>query len=195
MKKIGLIEKENNKTNKRIELIGKDNKNYNQENKINEIEKQIKILEEFQIELIKQNNTLNNNTLTIHYGIKCENCKKNPINGIRYKCNDCDNYNLCELCRYLNSIQKFHPNNNFIIMREQKNEISKQLINIDNEDIINYNYECLTKNPTIEIVQGTKNVTYEFIIKCTNSLPWIKGTKLVCNKMYSNVIYYVIELL
>ena len=80
-------------------------------------------------------------------------------------------------------------------MREQENEISKQLINIDNEDIINYNYECLTKNPTIEIVQGTKNVTYEFIIKCTNSLPWIKGTKLVCNKMYSNVIYYVIELL
>ena len=34
----------------------------------------------------------------IHFGIKCEECQTFPITGIRYKCIQCESYNLCEKC-------------------------------------------------------------------------------------------------
>ena len=34
----------------------------------------------------------------IHYGIKCHNCQICPITGIRYKCIECESYDLCEEC-------------------------------------------------------------------------------------------------
>ena len=35
---------------------------------------------------------------TVHNGITCNYCKKCPIVGYRYKCMECPNYNLCQLC-------------------------------------------------------------------------------------------------
>ena len=34
----------------------------------------------------------------IHYGITCNNCKTSPISGMRYKCSECPNLNLCGVC-------------------------------------------------------------------------------------------------
>ncbi|EFC47682.1 ubiquitin protein ligase [Naegleria gruberi] len=34
----------------------------------------------------------------IHVGVKCDNCGVNPIKGIRYWCENCENFNLCEKC-------------------------------------------------------------------------------------------------
>ncbi|KAL9653011.1 hypothetical protein ABK040_015526 [Willaertia magna] len=34
----------------------------------------------------------------IHTGVKCDNCGMNPIRGVRYWCENCENYNLCEKC-------------------------------------------------------------------------------------------------
>ena len=177
--------------------------------KLNKLEEERK--SKYQTEISKYSKFSMSNCNTVHIGIKCENCGKNPIQGIRYKCTICNNYNLCENCEELNSIEKFHSqDHDFIRMRNERknNQIQKQnLNNNDNlnnenynifqnneENIINYNYECLTKNPTVEIDVGTKQINYEFIIKCSNSLPWIKGTKLVCNKMHSNIICHDIEL-
>ena len=36
--------------------------------------------------------------LSIHNGIKCQNCQIYPIAGIRYKCIKCESYDLCEEC-------------------------------------------------------------------------------------------------
>ena len=177
--------------------------------KLNKLEEERK--SKYQTEISKYSKFSMSNCNTVHIGVKCENCGKNPIQGIRYKCTICNNYNLCENCEELNSIEKFHSqDHDFIRMRNERknNQIPKQnLNNNDNlnnenynifqnneENIINYNYECLTKNPTVEIDVGTKQINYEFIIKCSNSLPWIKGTKLVCNKMHSNIICHDIEL-
>ena len=41
----------------------------------------------------------------IHIGIQCNNCGELPIQGIRYKCVECDNYNLCSKCEE----NKSHP--------------------------------------------------------------------------------------
>ena len=43
----------------------------------------------------------------IHEGIVCKSCNMNPINGIRYKCPTCVDYNLCENCEH--KIPHEHP--------------------------------------------------------------------------------------
>ena len=52
----------------------------------------------------------------IHPGVKCQNCLKEPIIGIRYQCTECNNYNLCSECEEKNSIANAHPHN-FIKIR------------------------------------------------------------------------------
>ena len=134
---------------------------------------------------------------TIHYGIICNNCNKNPIQGIRYKCLICDNYNLCESCEELNSENNFHnPNHDFLRMRFERKENKSNLeieknnsLNGNNNDnIITYNYICLTKDLNFEIEKGTKEAKFEILIKNFNGLPWDNNSaKFVCDKYSSDI--------
>ena len=48
----------------------------------------------------------------IHFGIKCDECQTFPITGIRYKCIQCDSYNLCEKCE-----EKFGKNHGHVLLK------------------------------------------------------------------------------
>ncbi len=63
----------------------------------------------------------------IHAGIKCQLCQKFPIIGIRYKCLQCDSYDLCEECE-----QKFGRNHGHLLLKLRNN---KQINMLGNKTI------------------------------------------------------------
>ena len=138
----------------------------------------------------------------IHPGFKCQNCLKEPIIGIRYKCTVCPNYDLCSECEEKNSITNAHPHN-FLKIRKNKNNIINSNINIHmdmdikpnkdnninkNNSLINndhdlknidYSYECtVTKLTAIEL-EGTYSSSLPIILKNNGKEPWIKGNTLL----------------
>ena len=42
----------------------------------------------------------------VHRGVTCNNCQIIPIRGIRYRCANCADYDLCEVCEALDAA---HP--------------------------------------------------------------------------------------
>ena len=97
--------------NKNKELIEKDFENNikniieaNVDNMKNEIIHSI-IIETSKIENKSKLNQQNLKNKTIHRGFVCDNCKMFPIVGIRYKCMECDDFDLCENCEKI----KTHP--------------------------------------------------------------------------------------
>ena len=54
-----------------------------------------------------------------HYNKTCKKCHKSPIEGILYKCSECNvDYYLCEKCELKNYIDKQHPHD-FIKIRKE----------------------------------------------------------------------------
>ena len=43
-----------------------------------------------------------------HRGVTCDGCSVKPIKGLRFKCQVCDDYDLCELCHASNVHQVGH---------------------------------------------------------------------------------------
>ena len=44
----------------------------------------------------------------VHRGVQCNNCNENPIRGIRYRCVNCTDYDLCEQCEAMQMHPKTH---------------------------------------------------------------------------------------
>ena len=63
-----------------------------------------------------------------HKGIKCEQCFTEPIIGLRYKCSQCENYNLCSNCEEKNGVTNAHPHD-FIKIRKENTNDSTVIIN------------------------------------------------------------------
>lgn len=73
------------------------------------------ILKELRNENINQSiiqNTNNNNNQHPH--VECDNCGSFPIIGTRYKCAECDNYDLCEVCEQ----KGIHDHHYFLKMKK-----------------------------------------------------------------------------
>ena len=104
--------------------------------------------------LMLQSQINKNKCNTIHYGIKCAKCLKNPIVGFRYKCSICNNYDLCEECEEKNCQTEEHPHS-FIKIRkhESNNIIEKAQI----KEINNLNTNIINNEINLNIIDNQKN--------------------------------------
>ena len=139
--------------------------------------------QQFEEEEKKRNQIINSNILmkssqnfskisqckTIHNNISCNECGVNPIVGYRYKCLECNDYNLCEICE-----KKIIHEHNFVkyVNEEKKN------INEDN----NYSYECLSSKKSISIYEGDDQAQLNIIIKNNGFIKWSDKSLLINNK-------------
>ena len=190
--RIQSLEKENQQLKKQIKDL---------ENEINELkkkllnEKKIEILNsslknhlEYEIEQFKQNliietldyneKLLNKELITnfqlINNKYKCENCNKKPINGIRYKCNECLNYNLCEKC--YNDLM----NNKLINGHKHKNFIKKDRNKYSDDNIYSYS----TKGNQIikrKIEKGVKETIVNLCIQNNGRYTYEDNSELICD--------------
>ena len=60
----------------------------------------------------------------IHLDVTCDACNKQPIEGNRYKCVVCDDYDLCGLCEASGR----HPGHNMIRIVNQENHFPRRLL-------------------------------------------------------------------
>ena len=112
----------------------------------------------------QESNKSNNNT--VHLGIKCQRCFVNPIIGVRYKCTECDDYNLCEKCEKENSETNDHPH--LFIKYNKKEEPQKKENNINKINI--NNFESNKINKSIEYINNNSNSNNKLNNNLNNNL-------------------------
>ena len=122
----------------------------------------------------------------IHKGIVCNKCGQENIVGIRYKCAQCSNFNLCENCEnvYNHDIKHImvkirYPYKN---ENELKSIINRNNISYKNQDM---NYELEPK--TINLNGNVDSVVQIVSIKNIGLAPW-RGVFLKCIEDISGII-------
>ena len=119
---------------------------------------------------------------TVHTNIRCEHCFSNPIIGYRYKCNSCNNYNLCKQCYDKNSETGNHPHFCMLIKDYDNNDISQAIINKKE-----YSYKCLSTDLKKSIYRGKKETNKQIIIQNNCKDKWPENTKLILDKDNSQI--------
>lgn len=89
----------------------------------------LQVMDEIKRELHNKNATSNN----IH-DIKCDNCQREFIIGIRYKCLICDEFNICEDCEKIDKLSYYSQN--FI------HDDTHNFIKVKNTSAFNHKMSC-----------------------------------------------------
>ena len=172
------IEAEDKIKNDIKELVKKKMKDL-ENNIVQDIYRTIKSQLELQGE---KNNTFDlNQDELIHKGIKCNECNIEDIKGIRYKCLQCQNYNLCKDCE---SDSNHDINHILIKIRKPLKEEDELLMQINRElEYKNdkYNYSVNTKELQFEMGKKEKDLLMKQItLKNIGEEPWKPGTVFKC---------------
>ena len=123
------------------------------------------------IELKEDNNDTKK---TIHKGIVCNKCGKINLEGIRYKCAQCPNFNLCEKCE-----DNFNHNIKHIMVKmrypaKDESELVSRInrnISYKNKDM-NYNLEP----KEFKMEKEEDNCTFQISLKNIGAAPWREVT-------------------
>ena len=73
------------------------------------LKKAIEKSEEEILKYFSKKQSQENKLLVVHTGVKCSQCGQNPIRGVRYKCNVCEDLNYCEKCEDEYGDKHQHP--------------------------------------------------------------------------------------
>ena len=117
----------------------------------------------------------------IHEDIKCNQCNNNNIKGIRYKCLQCQSFNLCSNCEANN---EHDPSHIFIKIRKPL-EDEEELINKENKELKyknnKYNYSVNLKDIIFNMEKKENNLLAQSItLKNTGDEAWKTGTVFKC---------------
>lgn len=172
-------EDSNDKIKKDIKEMVRNKMKALEENIIQDIYKSIKTQLETNEEKI---NALSiNQDEVIHRDIKCNICGTQNIKGIRYKCQQCQHFNLCDKCEKKNIHEADHI---LIKIRKPLEEESELIFKIDrdlkykNKD---YNYMVEQKEIKFRKNQKENNVLVQQItLKNNGNEPWKSGAVFKC---------------
>ena len=138
----------------------------------------------------------------IHFGIKCNACGKFPIAGIRYKCIQCNSYNLCEECEikcgknHGHSLLQLRNNKQIKMIDNNKHKLKEKNIKLKTISMQRPMCKCLNYSKTIKTINNNNciNIPVQLINNgncnwplpcffiCEESLSKIKGNRV---KIYS----------
>jgi len=118
---------------------------------------------------------------TVHSGVTCDNCKISPIIGIRYKCANCDDYDLCATCEAKN----IHNNDHVFI------KLTKPVLRPWHTTLLQNVYVANSQLPTRNVCnnnnkkppQGNTQYLARFVTDVT--IP--DGTEITANKKFIKV--------
>lgn len=136
------------------------------------------------IQLIKKQNTEKEQTnyKEIHHGINCHFCEDREIIGIRYQCNICENFNICEEC--VKEIGHQHDLQMVIgIKPKLLPSLQKEVHSARNEEIkVEYKAQ-FTKSPEKNFtVRRGEKFEKEWIVSNNGKDAWPVGTIFAPNK-------------
>ena len=128
----------------------------------------------------EKNNNINQNEI-IHDNISCINCGMENIKGIRYKCLQCPNFNLCSNCE-----QNLEHDADHILIKIRKplREESELLLKMKKDlkyKNSEYNYSINKKDFKFNIEDKEKDIIMEQItLKNNGTEPWKSGAIFKC---------------
>ena len=130
----------------------------------------------------------------VHKGYQCNICNQNPLLGIRYECENCNDYNLCEKCYndVLNEKQKHFNHKSFIKIdkviekynnRINNNSLPKKKIEEEENENIEFSYKIKGSNYIEKRIEAHTSETLVSITLTNNCKYQYKtDTKLICDE-------------
>ena len=135
----------------------------------------------------------------IHSGVKCQQCQVYPITGIRYKCLNCDCYNLCEVCEEQYGKNHGHP---LLKLRNtEQTEMFQKRYNIKEDKLkqpisLNPTFKCVNSSLYFKTINNNNFITIPIKLLNNGKTNWplpcffncikeksdIKGDKVKINK-------------
>ena len=126
----------------------------------------------------------NSNSNIVHKGIKCNQCGKKDIIGIRYKCSTCPNYNLCENCEE----DSTHDENHIFVKIREPVSVEKQLEEKITQSMLKRNAGDFTVEPKVIKIKKNNYISLVNVTLTNNGdFTWKKGTVFKCIKEKSNL--------
>ena len=117
----------------------------------------------------------------VHTGIKCNKCNNENIQGIRYKCLQCQDFNLCKECE----AQSDHDINHILIKIRKPLKEEEELLMQMNREIKyknnKYDYSVNTKDLIFEMEKKENDLIMQQItLQNVGEEPWKPGTVFKC---------------